>query len=154
MADDDDIIDLSAVRRGKWQNDAIKGTTGKPLPIIANALLALRRDSGLQDCLAYDEMQQTAMLMHPIGSPMAPFEPRPIVDEDVAYFSEYLQQAGLKHIGSSVVRDAISARAVENCYHPVRDYLDGLQWDGQKRANVWLTTRLGAELTEYTAIRN
>ena len=81
------------------------------MPIIANALLALRRDSGLQDAFAYDEMGRTTMLMHPIGSPMAPFEPRAIVDEDVVYVAEYLQQAGLKHIGSSVVRDAISARA-------------------------------------------
>ena len=99
MADDEDVIDLNKVRRGKWQNEAIKGTTGKPLPIIANALLALRRDSGLQDCLAYDEMARTAMLMHPVGSPLAPIEPRAIVDDDVGSFSEYLQQAGLKHIG-------------------------------------------------------
>ena len=153
MADDDPgIIDLDTVRRSKWLGDCIKGTSGRPLPIIANALLALRRDSGLQDCLAYDEMARTAMLMHPIGSPMAPFEPRPIVDEDVVYVSEYLQQAGLKHIGSSVVRDAIGARALENSYHPVRDYLDSLQWDGQERANVWLTTRLGAQLTDYTSV--
>ncbi len=120
------------------------------MPIVANALLALRRDSGVQDAFAYDEMGRTTMLMHPIGSPMAPFEPRAIIDEDVVYIAEYLQQAGLKHIASGVVRDAIGARALENSYHPVREYLDSLQWDGQKRANVWLTTRLGAELTDYT----
>ena len=77
MADDDpEVIDLEKekVRRGKWQDDCIKGTAGKPLPIIANALLALRRDGGLQDAFAYDEMARTTMLMHPIGSPMAPFE--------------------------------------------------------------------------------
>jgi predicted P-loop ATPase len=33
----------------------------------------------------------------------------------------------------------------------VRDYIEGIQWDGQKRAGVWLTTKLGAELTDYTA---
>ena len=33
----------------------------------------------------------------------------------------------------------------------MRDYLDSLKWDGHKRANVWLTIRLGAELTDYTA---
>ena len=123
IADDDpDVIDQEKekVRRNKWQNDCIKGTTGKPLPILADALLALRRDSGLQDCVASDAMGRTTMLMHPVGSPMAPFEPRPICDEDVAYIVEYLQQAGLKHIGSGIVRDAIGARAAENCYHPVQ----------------------------------
>jgi predicted P-loop ATPase len=152
MADDDpDVINLNKVRRDKWLNDCIKGAKNRPLPIVANALLALRRDGGLQDAFAFDEMQRTPMLMHPIGSPLAPFEPRAVVDEDVVYVSEYLQQAGLKHIGSSIVRDAISTRAVENSYHPVRDYLDGLVWDGQKRANVWLHTRLGADHTDYTS---
>jgi predicted P-loop ATPase len=152
MADDDpDVININTARRVKWQNDAIKGTTGKPLPIIANALLALRRDDGLQDAFAYDQMARTAMLMHPIGSPLAPFEPRAIIDEDVVYVAEYLQQGGLKHIGVGIVRDAIGARALENAYHPVRDYLESLQWDGQNRANVWLTTRLGVDLTDYTA---
>jgi predicted P-loop ATPase len=151
MADDEDVINLNKVRHSRWQNDCIKGTTGKPLPIIANALLALRRDSGLRDAFAYDEMARTAMLMHPIGSPLAPFEPRAIIDEDVVYVAEYLQQSGLRHIGSSVVRDAIGARAVENSYHPVRDYLDRLAWDGQKHAAVWLHTRLGADHTDYTS---
>jgi predicted P-loop ATPase len=151
MADDDDIIDFNKARRDKWLNDCVTGATGRPLSIIANALLALRRDSGLQDAFAFDEMARTAMLMHPIGSPLAPFEPRAIIDEDAAYVAEYLQQAGLKHVSSSVVRDAIGARALENAYHPVRDYLESLQWDGQKRAAVWLTTRLGVDLTDYTA---
>jgi predicted P-loop ATPase len=149
--DDPDVINLKKekVRRGKWQNDAIKSDNGKLLPNIANALLALRRDSGIQDAFAYDEMQRTTMLMHPIGSPMAPFEPRAIIDEDVAYAAEHLQQAGLKHISVGVVRDAIGARALENCYHPVRDYLDSLQWDGRSRIDFWL--RLGAEHNPYTS---
>jgi predicted P-loop ATPase len=152
MADDDpDVINFDKARRAKWQNDCIKSDNGKLLPIVANALLALRRDSGLQDAFAYDEMQRTAMLMHPIGSPLAPFDPRAIIDEDVVYVAEYLQQAGLKHIASGVVREAVGARAVENSYHPVRDYLESLQWDGQKRVNIWLTCRLGAELTDYSA---
>ncbi|MET4201317.1 virulence-associated E family protein [Bradyrhizobium sp. LA6.12] len=151
MTDDDpDVINLARARRGKWQNDCIKSDSGRPLPIIANALLALRRDSGLQDAFAHDAMTRTTMLMHPIGSPMAPFEPRAVIDEDVAYAAEYLQKAGLKQVGSGVVRDAIAARALENSYHPVLDYLDRLQWDGRKRVDFWLTTKLGADPTDYT----
>ena len=37
-----------------------------------------------------------------------------------------------------------------NGFHPVRDYLDGLQWDGTKRIDKWLTTYGGAEDNEYT----
>jgi hypothetical protein len=36
-----------------------------------------------------------------------------------------------------------------NGFHPVRDYLDGLRWDGVKRIDCWLITYAGAEDTEY-----
>src|SRR6185437_12396255 len=35
-------------------------------------------------------------------------------------------------------------------FHPVREYLDGLAWDGQPRIDRWLHTYGGAEDTEYT----
>jgi hypothetical protein len=34
-------------------------------------------------------------------------------------------------------------------FHPVREYLDGLTWDGVPRIDRWLTTYGGAENTEY-----
>ena len=40
--------------------------------------------------------------------------------------------------------------ARNHAYHPVRDYLDSLKWDGKRRVNVWLTTKLCANLNEYT----
>jgi Virulence-associated protein E len=33
---------------------------------------------------------------------------------------------------------------------PVRDYLDGLRWDGTSRIDTWLTTYGKAEDNEYT----
>src|SRR5262249_47016077 len=35
-------------------------------------------------------------------------------------------------------------------FHPVRDYLDGLQWDGVPRIDRWLITYAGAEDSKYT----
>jgi predicted P-loop ATPase len=61
-----------------------------------------------------------------------------------------LQHAGLKRISSNIVHEAIRVRARERSSHPVREYLESLTWDGQLRTNVWLTTRLGAELNAYT----
>ena len=45
----------------------------------------------------------------------------------------------------------ISDVARLNEFHPVCDYLDGLQWDGVKRIDRWLTTYGRAEDTEYTS---
>src|SRR6185369_14361928 len=35
-------------------------------------------------------------------------------------------------------------------FHPVREYLDGLAWDGTKRLDRWLAAYLGAADTPYT----
>lgn len=37
-----------------------------------------------------------------------------------------------------------------NGFHPVRDYLDALHWDGKPRLDKWLTTYAGAENTKYS----
>jgi hypothetical protein len=39
--------------------------------------------------------------------------------------------------------------ARRNSFHPVRNYLDGLRWDGTKRIDKWLTTYGGAKSTAY-----
>jgi predicted P-loop ATPase len=123
---------------------------GKALPIVTNALVALRRDRNISDAFAYDEMQRCVMLTHEIGKPLAPFEVRPVCDEDITVLTEFLQKAGLRRIGRDIVRDAVHVRARELSYHPIGEWLQSLVWDGQKRANVWMTTRLGAELSPYT----
>jgi predicted P-loop ATPase len=137
--------------RAAWLNSCICGETGRPLPILANALHALRQDAALQDAFASDEMLRAVMLMQPIGAPLdISFEPRPLQDTDITDVVEYLQRAGLKRIAREVVRDAVEARARDLQFHPVRAYLEALKWDGCPRVNVWLTTKLGAELSPYT----
>jgi predicted P-loop ATPase len=37
-----------------------------------------------------------------------------------------------------------------NGFHPVRDYLNGLQWDGVARLDTWLIDYAGAKDTKYT----
>src|SRR5690606_16427791 len=39
--------------------------------------------------------------------------------------------------------------ARERCFHPVRDYLDRLAWDGVARIDTWLATYLGAPDSDY-----
>jgi hypothetical protein len=46
---------------------------------------------------------------------------------------------------TTIVMDA----ARGNGFHPVKDYLDGLKWDGTQRIDRWLTTYCGAKSTPY-----
>ena len=43
----------------------------------------------------------------------------------------------------------VEAVARENSFHPVRDQLTSLKWDGTERLTKWLVTYLGAEDSQY-----
>ena len=63
----------------------------------------------------------------------------------VLYFEKHYGLANEKRID-----DAIKVVANENRYHPVRDYLNALQWDGVERIRYCLHHFLGAEVSNYT----
>ena len=134
-----------------WLAACIKDHKGKPIPNVANAIMALEMDGDIRDALAYDEMLCAPMLIHQPGVPIGGDvnEPRPLTDEDVTGIQKWMQHAGLERIGRQPVQDAVDLCARQQSFHPVRDYLASLQWDGRPRINVWLTTKLGADNTDY-----
>jgi predicted P-loop ATPase len=125
------------------------GKNAKPLGNFANVMIGLRNDVGLCGALAFDEMLCAPMLLHDIGNPLSGIGSRPLTDKDVSDIQAYVQHAGLKRIGRDDVRHAVESYARERSFHPVRDYLEAVQWDVQSRLNVWTVTKLGAELSEY-----
>jgi predicted P-loop ATPase len=136
-----------------WLARCLKDGKGKPLPIVANAFAALEGDPQLRDAIAYDEMQCAPMLLHDVGQLIGGTidDPRPLTDCDVTEIQKYLQHAGLERIGREPVRDAIDAYARNHSYHPIRDYLESLQWNGEPRVSTWLTSKLGATNNDYTS---
>jgi hypothetical protein len=46
-------------------------------------------------------------------------------------------------------RVVVNNAARRNAFHPVRDYLDGLKWDGVQRLDRWLLKYAGAQDTEF-----
>jgi predicted P-loop ATPase len=43
------------------------------------------------------------------------------------------------------IRKAVTLIGERNGYHPIRDYLEALKWDGRQRLDDWLMTYLGAK---------
>ena len=52
--------------------------------------------------------------------------------------------------GKMLFQEVVLDTARRNGFHPVREYLDGLRWDGVPRIDNWLSTYSGAESNEYT----
>jgi predicted P-loop ATPase len=138
---------VTHLNRG-WLNRCSKNRSGEPLPVVSNALLALRSAGAIKDCVAFDEMSRCPVLLHEVGQPLEPVY-RPLRDSDVVALAEWMQLAGIRKMGVQMVHDAVGLYAREQSFNPVRDWLESLEWDCVPRLNVWLVTRLGAELSEY-----
>ena len=144
------------VQSGAWTSTAQPAWLGmcltersKPMSTLANVMIALRNDPAVKDALAYDEMLRMPMLMHACDED-PDFTPRPVTDDDVSHLQEWLQQAGLRRAGVLTLHQAVALRASERAFHPVRDYLEALVWDGEPRLATWLHRYLGAEANPYT----
>lgn len=133
-----------AARFGEaWKDGWQTNDDGKPISNLANALHALRNSPDLAELFSRDEMLRADMMMSPTL--------RPVRDHDVTAVQEGLQRAGLTRLSKDTMHQAVQRRASEREFHPVRDYLDGLRWDGTKRLDRWLSYYLGAVHTPYTA---
>lgn len=139
------IGDGTASSNSPWLAQCINsdGKNPKPLPILANACVALEQDPRLCWLFAYDEMLCTPTVLD--GSRY-----RPVTDADIDVVQKFLQECGLRRLGPQPVAQAIGLNARRKPYHPVREYLLGLEWDEQPRTNVWAITRLGCEFTPYS----
>jgi predicted P-loop ATPase len=148
MSDPDNIIRLAQLQEGAdWLAECICGDKGsKPLPILANALTGVR--AVWPDAIAYDEMLCAPMLMQPLENEND-FTPRPLTDVDVGIMQERLQYLGLKRIGKDTMHQAVDIYAYERRFHPVRDYLDSLTWDGTERITKLFVNYFGAERSKY-----
>ena len=102
---------------------------------------------------AYDEMLRAPILRGAV--PGTPIDDqlicRPVRDTDVAALLEYLQAAGLEKLGKDTVHQAVDLAAQECAFHPVRNYLTALVWDGRPRVNNRVANYLGAEDMIITA---
>jgi predicted P-loop ATPase len=143
---DDNVIPFSG-RSTTWLKNCIFNNSGKPLAILANALTGLR--AVMPDTFAYDEMLNAPLLMQPLGN-VDDFRPRPLTDIDVGLVQEHLQNLGLERISKDTMHQAVDVRAHERRFHPVRDYLNGLTWDGKPRVAGLFPVYFGAEATPYT----
>jgi predicted P-loop ATPase len=158
-------ISGSTDQDGDWYRRCIHGQDGTVLSNLANALLALREDPAWDGVFSYDKMEVSALLNKPIvradgtAAIEGPF-PRPVTDNDVGAVQEWLQIAGLPKLSKDTTHQAVDMQAVAAGFHPVRDYLAALTWDGIprlagglngdfERIEPWLARYLGADDTPY-----
>lgn len=127
------------------------------LPTLNNALLILALDPRLGGGLAYDEFGERMLLTRAPpptreGDPDPPGPyPRPWNAEDVALFQAHLQRLWSHRFSRQTVEEAMPVEAKRRRFHPLRDWLDGLAWDGKPRVDGWLRRAFGCPGDPYHA---
>lgn len=122
--------------------------TGQILSEAGNIKLILQNDPNLTGKFALDDFAHRAVICAPV--PWRDLERGHYWgDHDDAGLRNYLAEVyGVK--GPSVINDAFLEVQAQNAYHPVRDYLNSLAWDGVPRVEALLIDYLGADDTRYT----
>ncbi len=65
-------------------------------------------------------------------------------DDDDTQMLVWLQSHDIRARSKSAVAACVSVSAARSGFHPVREYLNGLAWDGEPRLQVWLAEYLNA----------
>lgn len=134
----------------EWLKQLSMTPKGKVEATIDNAFIIITHDPELRGKYYYDE-----------------FRERPVVCGDLPWINLDDRQsdiwtdsddAGVRRLvekkydidNLSKIRDAVDLAMLKLKRHPVREYLNGLVWDGVKRADTLFIDYLDAEDTEYT----
>ncbi len=134
---------------GSWRRPPIMevDTQGKPIKSMKNLRTVLENDPKLKGRLQLNlfsgRIDVTGQLPWP-----RPGNVQTLGDEDAAQLRIYLEPFFGKTAKNDVL-DSVTACASDQAYHPVRDYLNGLQWDGVPRLDTLLVDYMGAEDTSY-----
>ena len=113
---------------------------------IRNCLTVFQNDPYLQGAVRYNILTERIDIVKPLWWSK---QTATLNDTDLNYLMLYLEDK-YALTSEKKIQKAISIVADCNRYHPIRDYLNSLEWDGTERIRYALPRFLGAEESEYT----
>ena len=129
-----DVIDLKA-----WKAKLQNGRQG-PKKSVTNLILHLQNIKDLGNTIRWNELAQRAE-----------WNGHPIEDSHLIDIRLLLENEGfdppLEALLPTIIR-----HAKDNAFHPVRDYLRSLKWDGTRRLDYWLEQCLGAPKSPFNRL--
>lgn len=132
-----------ALRQAKKAHAAVTngwpdaGPSGSPKPTLRNTLIAFRR---LELSFSNDIFRHRKIVN---GSELG--EQAGEISDDACTM---LRAIIMENFGfdprTDNVRDAVNQLCLEHSFHPIRQYLDAIVWDGVPRIDCWLISYMGA----------
>ena len=142
--DDFDDLELPEDYSDEWKADLEYSKSGKLQCTIANIILILENDPAIKGRIQHDEFSGFDGV---VGGLPWNKNAKQWTDKDDANLRVWLEHNyGLT--GKEKIADALTAVLTRHSYHPIREYLNGLQWDNKPRLERLIIDYIGAEDTE------
>jgi|GEM_PF-1150687 len=127
-----------------WRSLLLRAGNGQPRGNLANAITALRHAPEWQGVLWHDEfaVRTVARKRPPIDMPDGEWTNM----HDVRT-ADWLQRRDIE-VSIEIAGRAVESVAYDHAFHPVREWLKTLEWDGEPRLHIWLERYLGAAPVE------
>jgi len=147
--------EASADRRQFWGSRLIRGDRGGYRDCKENVTIALEDHPALKGLVAYNEFSARVekIRLAPWDKPNKDFKPTEWSIHDDRELSMWIALNCDLLIGSTgTIGEGVELVSQRNKYHPVRDWLNGLKWDGFDRNQYWLHELLGVADTPYASL--
>ena len=124
---------------------------GNYLPTARNFCNIFRSDKELVGLIAYNEfIDRTLLTRVPFWrKDLQGLTGSDVSDTDLSVIRTYIEtKYGINN--EKKLNDAITVIALDNRFHPVKEYIDSVFWDGKERVETWFIDYLEAEDNIYT----
>lgn len=132
-----------------WLGELDTTKKGECNATIDNALIILRNDPQLRGLFALNKFDIREIATRHMPWRQITPATRYLKDADDAGIRHYMEK-NYELKSRQAIQDAMAIIVEENAFHPVKDYLNALEWDGQQRIDSLLVSYLGAEDNPYT----
>lgn len=133
---------------GAWLEVMEVDRSGKYVSTINNIVLILENDPMLKGCFAYNDFTNREVMLRDL--PWRKRNPKRdhLIDADDSSLRHYLEYS-YDISGLQKIHDGLAVVLRKNIFHPVKEYLEEVVWDGEERVEHLFIEYLGAEDSAY-----
>lgn len=131
-----------------WEEAALR-RRGDWVPCLHNVALILSNREEWAGVIGFDQFAMRTMKRRPLPDGADGEDLGEWTDTDTSRTIIWLTRAYAITVGPQMVDEAIDLVAKAHPFHPVRDWLATLTWDGRPRLDDWLSDYMGAPKDDY-----
>lgn len=144
----------SAAPPSDWESRLAIDGEGRARATLGNAMTILSLAPEFRGVLAYCSLREAPIVLR--QPPQRECDAVDIVpgsewtEQDSTRTAAWAYERFFSNMPSSLITEAMLAIAQRNVVNPVREYLDGVKWDGTPRVDVFFPTYCGSRDDAYT----